>query len=337
MTSRPHDALFKAAFESPSGAAALLRELLPPAVRDAIDWDSLDHDRGSFVDESLDDHHSDLLFSARLRAGPPDLVYLLLEHQSTTDPAMPLRWLTYQVRLCDRFRRDRPGAQLPPVIGVLVSHAPGGWTVARTFEEMMHPSVVAIPGLAALLPRCSMILDDLTGQTDDALATRALPPFQKVALWLLRDSRDPTRLLRNLSPDSALASAGLTRLDTHQWAVVVSYLYQVLDPSYQDELRAKLHELSTRCEEAAMTIAEYLEEKGRMKGHQEGLQRGRQEGLRKGRLQGRVDTLRRLLLLKFHALGPEHEARLQAASPEALDRYTERVLTADSLAAVFDG
>ncbi len=31
------------------------------------------------------------------------------------------------------------------------------------------------------------------------------------------------------------------------------------------------------------------------------------------------------------------EARLQAASAEAIDRYLERLLTADSLAAVLDG
>lgn len=72
-----------------------------------------------------------------------------------------------------------------------------------------------------------------------------------------------------------------------------------------------------------------------MRGQQEGRQEGRIEGLQKGLQEGRIDTLRRLLLLKFRALGPEHEARLQAASPETLDRYTERVLTADSLAAVF--
>ena len=35
-------------------------------------------------------------------------------------------------------------------------------------------------------------------------------------------------------------------------------------------------------------------------------------------------------------LGTEDEARLQAATPEMLDRYLQRLLTSDSLAAVFE-
>jgi hypothetical protein len=64
-----------------------------------------------------------------------------------------------------------------------------------------------------------------------------------------------------------------------------------------------------------MTIAEWLREEGRK--------------------EGRLATLRSLLLYKFQTLDADAEARLQAATPEALDRYLRRVLTADSLAAVF--
>jgi hypothetical protein len=46
--------------------------------------------------------------------------------------------------------------------------------------------------------------------------------------------------------------------------------------------------------------------------------------------------LRSLLAFKFQAVGAEYEARLQAATPEAIDRYFQRLLTADSLAAVFE-
>jgi hypothetical protein len=38
--------------------------------------------------------------------------------------------------------------------------------------------------------------------------------------------------------------------------------------------------------------------------------------------------------MKFSALDASAEARLQAATSEAIDRYLQRVLTADSLAAV---
>jgi len=73
-----------------------------------------------------------------------------------------------------------------------------------------------------------------------------------------------------------------------------------------------------------MTIAEHLHEEGRKKGHEE------------GHKEGRIATLRNLLIFKFQALGTEDEARLQAAPPEVIDRYSQRLLTSDSLAAVFE-
>ena len=108
MTRHPHDSLFKAAFEALGGAAALLRELLPPAVRQAVVWNTLDHERGSFVDVRLADQHSDLVFSAQLRTGAPALVFFLLEHQSTSDPQMPRRTPSYQSRIWDRFVKEHP-------------------------------------------------------------------------------------------------------------------------------------------------------------------------------------------------------------------------------------
>ena len=103
---------------------------------------------------------------------------------------MPLRMISYQNRIWDRFVEEHPGAPLAPVIAVLVSHVPGGWTAARAFKELFDPAVMALSGLIALVPRFSMIVDDLAQLSNDDLATRPLPAFPKLALWLLRDARD---------------------------------------------------------------------------------------------------------------------------------------------------
>ena len=63
------------------------------------------------------------------------------------------------------------------------------------------------------------------------------------------------------------------------------------------------------------------------------------EALRKeGRKEGRIDALRQLLIFKFKrkTLDRSCERRLLAATPEMIDEYFRRVLTADSLAAVFE-
>jgi flagellar biosynthesis/type III secretory pathway protein FliH len=89
-----------------------------------------------------------------------------------------------------------------------------------------------------------------------------------------------------------------------------------------------------------MTIAEQLHEQGRKKGLEEGLKKGLRKGRKKGHEEGlekgRIATLRSLLVFKFQTVGAAYEARLQAATPEAIDRYLQRLLTADSLAKVFE-
>jgi predicted transposase/invertase (TIGR01784 family) len=341
MMPRPHDALFKAAFDAPADAAALLRALLPAAVREAVAWDTLGHERGSFVDKRLADQHSDLLFSARLRTGKPALVYFLLEHQSTRDPAMPQRMLSYQSRIWDRLVRQRPKAQLAPVVAVLVSHVPGGWTAARAFEELFDPAVMAISGLAALVPRCSMIVEDLMQLTNNDLAARPLAAFPKLTLWLLRDARDSVGLLDSFDAwIPAMLELDRTRSGRDSFAALITYMFQVIDPMDQDELHAKIRELGPRSEKVAMTIAEQLHEQGRKKGLEEGLKKGLRKGRKKGHEEGlekgRIATLRSLLVFKFQTVGAAYEARLQAATPEAIDRYLQRLLTADSLAKVFE-
>ena len=46
--------------------------------------------------------------------------------------------------------------------------------------------------------------------------------------------------------------------------------------------------------------------------------------------------LRRMLALKFGMIDPELDARILDASPEVIDQYLARILTADTAAAVFD-
>lgn len=62
----------------------------------------------------------------------------------------------------------------------------------------------------------------------------------------------------------------------------------------------------------------------------------REEGREEGRREERRTTLRRLLALRFGPLDAEVEARIAAASYDALERYLARVLSAGSAAEVVE-
>ena len=56
---------------------------------------------------------------------------------------------------------------------------------------------------------------------------------------------------------------------------------------------------------------------------------------REGRTEGRTDTLLRLLNRRFGLLPAGTEPRLRSASAAELDRWTDRILEAKTLAEVF--
>jgi hypothetical protein len=339
MTARPHDALFKSAFETPAHAAALLRKLVPAALGELIAWDTLNSETGSFVDPRLSDRHSDLVFSVRLHTVTPSLAYVLLEHQSTRDPTMPLRTASYEVRIWHRFRKIYRAAWLPPILAVLVSHVRDGWTTARTLGELFDPAILASPALAALVPRVPLIVEDLAHRSIADLQAWTLPAFPKLALWLLRDARDPRRLLANFDAwIDTFADAERGPDGSDAMTTLLVYLFQVVDPLHHDELRAKVGQLGPHTEEIIMSIVDMWHEQGRAKGRQEGREEGRMEGRSEGRVEGRIAALRRLVLCKFggETLDDRYEAVMRNATAEAIDGYLQRVLTAASVAAVFE-
>ena len=67
----------------------------------------------------------------------------------------------------------------------------------------------------------------------------------------------------------------------------------------------------------------------------DGLEKGLEQGLEKGCLAGRLEVLNRQLERKCGPLSDETRARLSQGSPEDIDRWTDRILEADSLEALF--
>ncbi|MCX4244621.1 Rpn family recombination-promoting nuclease/putative transposase [Paraliomyxa miuraensis] len=324
MTRTPHDALFKAAFENPEHAAGLFRSMLPATVVEAIAWDTVACEPGSFIDPELAGRHSDLLFSVDLRGGRAFL-YLLLEHQSTNDPDMPLRMLTYLARIWERFRKVHEGDPLPPIIPALVSHAPGGWTAPRSFHDMFAPAPASIAGLAQFVPSFTLMVEDLAHLSNEDIKARALATFPTLALWVLRDARDATQLLNNLGHwGAAFAEAACTPHGVAALAQLVRYIALVSDELRLEAFRAKIREQAPEAEQAAMTIAEQIR------------QEVSEQMLREGEVKGQRTMLTKLLVLKFKRLTPKHEARIAGATAEQLDGYVERVLTAEAIDDVFE-
>ncbi len=335
----PHDALFKEAFSKVTHARAMLRDVLPADLSSLVAWSSLKRRPGSFVNEDLREQHTDLLFTAKLGAKDA-YFYLLFEHQSTADRWMLLRLLEYMTRIWREHLAAHPDvSRLPVIVPVVLHHSDTGWTCATAFEELLDVGDEARAAALPHVPRFQIVLDDVSHATDDELRARAVTALGKIVLACFRHARDMRSLLASLKPWSeALSKVRRAPNGMRALGLVLRYMFHAADDMAPGEIRALVDGvLEPEVAEEFVSLAEKLIAQGHQKGHQEGLQKGLQKGLQEGARKARGETVLKLLRLKFGRVPASVVARVKAATNAELDRWTERVLTADSLAGVLDG
>jgi hypothetical protein len=82
-----------------------------------------------------------------------------------------------------------------------------------------------------------------------------------------------------------------------------------------------------RDKDTIMSTAEKLRAEGRAEGHA--------EGFTMGRIQGQAELLLRLMTRRFGSVPDSIASRVRAAAPGELAAWTDRILTAPTLEAVF--
>ena len=133
----PHDRFFKETLTRRENAIAFFREYLPGDIVSQLDWRTLKISKETFVEPGLRERFSDIVYEIRAR-GRRMFIYLLLEHQSSVDPWMPLRLLGYMVRLWELWRKQNPKKKkLPGIIPVLFYHGEDEWDVSVHFRDMI--------------------------------------------------------------------------------------------------------------------------------------------------------------------------------------------------------
>ena len=313
----PHDAFFRAIFSRPDSALGLLRTMLPESLSAGLDPASVRVISPTHVDDSLRASQSDVVIAARLFGREVQFV-AILEHRSSVEHRMALRLLRYSGETWAR-ESPRRGA-LPDVIPLVVYAGKRPWTAPRDLASLLAPTDA--PALAALRPRFTYLLADLTQMSAADLRAQTLGQLGALALLVLRAvQRDGLRsALADLTP--LLAVFGhlhhgpaaltlllrylLTVLPTEEQPLVHDVVAALPDPDQEDSMKKKVK-----------TIADALREEGAAL--------------------ARASTIGKLLRLKFGPLSEAVSERLAQASAAELDGIAERLLFADSLDAALDG
>jgi hypothetical protein len=195
---------------------------------------------------------------------------------------------------------------------------------------------------AALLPytpRFEMKLVDLSPGKASDLAEQALTALGQVVLWCLSVAGDDARLEREIGRIGRALDAVLAAKDA---VAALTALLRYLPATHASVGAPKMVRLlenaaSAGQKKVVVDVLDVFRKEGREEGKREGRAEGKREGRAEGKREGRAKTLLEQLAARFGPVPAEAKAKVLAAKEATLARWSLRVLTAPTLAAVLDG
>jgi hypothetical protein len=303
--------VFRRFFGVPENAASELRAVLPPDLTARLDLGQLAPVPASFIDDELRWRYSDLLFTTELD-GSDAYVYLLIEHQSSSDPLMAFRMLRYVTRIWEQHLRHHPNARLlPAVIPLVVYRDRRHWGAPVQMLDLIDLDPADKKAAEPYLPRFEFLLDDLTRVDDSQLLARELTPPALMTLVILTIAPGNPNVAAELRKWEAQLRALLDGPDGIEGFTALINYTEMVSEAPASELRDLAASLGPDAEEAYMTTADML------------------------RAEGRAETLTDVLSAKFGSLPNSVAQRIHEAASDQLRAWTLRALAAETLDQVF--
>ena len=305
-----HDRSAKWLLENTENLKGLL-EIIASDLVEHLDFSRVEIQNTTFIPDDLRQQASDLIYRLPFRdenKAETVLIYILVEHQSTVDPLMGLRLLSYMCHIWNAQRRVYMQGEVPlsdwrfqPIIPIIFYTGEQRWMRPPSLE-----TVIDLPeALRRFLPRFDVLLLDVKGEPDERLL-RSDHPFGWLLTVLKAERYEPedfVSVLERLRDHLR----GLPDAEGAVWQQVIYYLYLFIfhrrsadEQPVLAEIVSDTHPylgLSDEEEQLMRSMAEVT------------FQQGRQEGEKRGT----IDSILALLNVRFEteavaALRPALEA-----------------------------
>lgn len=257
LINNPHDKTFKKVLSDKKLAKRFFKQYLPYTMQKKVDLDTLELQKGSFVDDNLSEHLTDLLFSVDID-GSQGYTYLLVEHQSTTDELMAFRLLKYMVNIMQHHLTTKKTKKLPLVLPLV--YYVGTKAATGFIPDIMD--CFANPEMARHHFLQPFTLIDLQKMSDDAiLKDKALAGLELLQKHI-RD-RDLTSIVHKMLEQGVFVE--MHHESGQYFEVMLKYMINSGNLEDATGFLDKLADHLPDEKERIMTIAEQLEQKGERK------------------------------------------------------------------------
>ena len=316
-----------------------VKGLLLAAVADLakrIDYTRLQRLDRTFISDNFRKREADLVFTAPFFDEQEEttrevIIYILIENQSTVDPTMPFRILSYMLRIWESQREKYESENVPltqwrfhPILPVVFYTGEQKWD-----EPLDIKRLIDLPkSLEEFIPQHKTILFNLKATSPEKLVEYD-HPFG----WILRVMQKEKADTDEFRDSWQLAIEHLRLMTSEEkanWAklmyFMMAFLYERREESEHDEfiniIRSSIDDKSQRkeVEEMGKTMAQVLEEIGEAR------------GIEKGTIMTKQEDLIKILNGKFNSISQNIVDKVKSINNiEQLDMLFDRAIFAKTI------
>lgn len=257
-------------------AVSFFKEYLPSEIVSKVDWRTLKISKSSFVENDRE-RFSDIVYEVAAK-GKLLLIYLLMEHQSSVDREMPLRFLGYLADLWKLWWKQNPKAKkLPGIIPVLFYHGKEGWNVSVHFQDLLDEPEFTFE----FVPKFKYLLRDFSPMSDEQIRGSIMLRLFLMIAGKIFSPGFPEEFdkIAPLISELARKKTGMEYIET-----ALRYVYNVVDAKDSGTIETKVINALDQDRGKDMTT---IAEKFRMEGEIIGKE--------KGEIKGKIETYQELL------------------------------------------
>lgn len=274
-----HDQFFRTAMSNKQVAREFLQTWLPSELSQLIDFEQLEIQPRSHINELRQESEVDVLFKTTIE-GREAYLYLLLEHQSTPDPLMAFRLLKYLCNIIDHHLKEHGKDKIPLIYPTVIYHGKRKYPFSTNLADLVDAPKELVDRY--FLKPFQLI--DLGQIDDETLKQHAWSGVMEFVLKhifardILPHLKDIAQILHHLDE-----TGGRDFIE-----IVLQYLLERGELSDKEAFFELIDtKISHEVGDKIMSLAEQLKEEGRLE--------GKLEGKLEGELKSKLDIAKRML------------------------------------------
>jgi len=267
--------------ETPDNVRGLLK-IISSDLANRINYGQLRNLKRTFILDNFRKREADIVFEAPFLDEPGNIpseviIYILIEHQSTIDPAIPFRLLSYMIQIWDIQRREWESKKLPihqwrfcPILPIVFYTGTQRWELPSDIGQLMNLPV----SLERFIPRHDTLFLDLK-TTEPSQLIKENHPFG----WVLQVIQKEEATQEEFKDALHFAVQHLELMlpdERANWERLMHFLFAFINHRREQSEQSELLEVVQNAvsdkshrkemEKMGKTIAEALIEKGEIKG-----------------------------------------------------------------------